>query len=361
MLRASAAAAAGAAVTAGWTSTASATARAGGYAAEEEALAELYAAAKAEGGNLVWYNGGDGKEQGSDTVERFQARFPGMRVTKLTDYSKYHETRLDLQFAARKVEADVTSLQNVHSFPRWKREGRLLQYKPLGWRSVPAHIKDPDGFFTATTVLSFSNVVNTNVIPAASAPRDPKDYLDPSLKGRLVFSYPTDDEAILLAWKYMIDQSGMGLGYMEALMRQDPLIVRGTGAMNNALMSGQRAASFSNIWSRTPLAGLVWQAPARSRFMTWGQPSAILKAATHPAAAKLFVSWSLSLAEQATAFQWPARRDVATSGPFADLSQLNTDQHDFIDWQSDRAEIEKFRLQLEYFVGTPQGPNPAMT
>lgn len=363
LLGAAAVAVAGAATTSAWPGGQAAAATPGGRGdrSEDAILAELFAAAKAEGGDLVWYNGGDAKEQGDEIVARFEARFPGMHVNKFTDYSKYHDTRLDLQFAAGKVEADVAGLQTTEDFLRWKREGRLLRYRPLGWHAVPAHLKDPDGFFTVTDMLSFSNVVNTNLIPAKSAPRDAMDYLDPSLKGKLVFSYATDDEAVLLAWKHVVDQSGMGLAYLEALMRQDPLIVRGTGTMLKALMSGERAATFSYLWSRTPVAGLVWQPPRKDRFMTFALPTAIFKQARHPAAAKLFVSWKLSRAEQANAFQWPVRPDVAPGpGPFGDLSKLRTDPRAYQRWQADRAAIERFRLQVEYFIGTPQGPNPAL-
>lgn len=46
--------------------------------------------------------------------------------------------------------------------------------------------------------------------------------------------------------------------------------------------------------------------------MAWGQRAAILKRAKHPAAAKLYLSWSLSPAVQQASFDgWSARTDIA--------------------------------------------------
>ena len=81
------------------------------------------------------------------------------------------------------MECDLAHLQTLHDFDRWKAEGRLLAYKPLGWDQVFGDFKDPDGAYTAMAIISFSSVVNVNLIPEAEAPRGPLDFLDPKQCG----------------------------------------------------------------------------------------------------------------------------------------------------------------------------------
>jgi hypothetical protein len=38
----------------------------------------------------------------------------------------------------------VVQLQTLHDFPRWKKEGKLLAYKPAGFSRVYSGFKDPD-------------------------------------------------------------------------------------------------------------------------------------------------------------------------------------------------------------------------
>lgn len=51
--------------------------------------------------------------------------------------------------------------------------------------------------------------------------------------------------------------------------------------------------------------------PTNDPFLTWAQTGAIFKDAKHPAAAKLYVSWMLSLPVASNPRQFPIRKDVA--------------------------------------------------
>src|SRR2546423_13138198 len=62
----------------------------GPFVAEEtRSLDELYQAAKAEGGQLVVYAGGDVASQQAGTVAAFGQRFPDIKLTMVVDYSKF--------------------------------------------------------------------------------------------------------------------------------------------------------------------------------------------------------------------------------------------------------------------------------
>lgn len=116
-----------------------------GVQPEKRGMDELYRAALKEGGRLVVYAGGDTPEQQNGIKAAFEKRFPGITLDTVVDYSKVHDARIDQQLADKNVAADVVQLQTLQDYPRWKAEGVLLPYKPIGWDKIYKDFKDPDG------------------------------------------------------------------------------------------------------------------------------------------------------------------------------------------------------------------------
>ena len=326
-----------------------------------QTLDQLYTAAKAEGGTLTIYAGGDQPGQFDQISSAFQAQFPDIHVKVQVDLSKYHDARIDNQLARGALEPDVAYLQTVQDFGRWKREGVLLKYRPIGWEHVQPTYKDPQGYFTGLTVLAVTNVVNLDLLPGTTAPKDYSDFLDPSLKGRLAMTFPNDDDAVLYQWKLAVDTYGWD--FVRQLVAQDPAFSRGTPVAAGAVAAGFAAASFGSIFPVAPIPGLNVrsQFPPHDPFQSWAQTAAIFKAAQHPAAAKLFMSWMLSAPVQQGAPFWPARDDVTPANGLAPIANYNTDPVAFKTFMTDRAGVESFRNQVELYVGQVTGPNPAVT
>ncbi len=326
---------------------------------EVRSLGELHTAALAEGGDLLVYGGGDLPNGSAGTEQAFNKRFPGMKIRILVDRSKYHGVRIDNQLALGKLIPDVAHILTIYSFDRWKAEGHLLAYKPLGWQHVYADFKDPDGAYTAITVFAFSTVFNTAQVSDAEAPRDAPDFLDPRWKGKIVLSYPHDDDAMLFQFDRIV--SDYGWGYMEALLKQDILWVRGSAPARVSVGKGERAVTFtaSGPLATPANATAKFILPRRDAFLSWPQPAAIFKTARHPNAARLYLSWLLSPEVQGAAGrQWPVRSDVAPTGGYSPITALNTAPGRYRDFLSDRARLERVRDQLEQYIGPMQGPNP---
>lgn len=335
-------------------------AKAAGTSSEDALLDQLYKDALAEGGQLVAYMGGDTAHQNDSTRAAFLARFPEMKFTLKTDLSKYLDGMIDNQLARHRLEPDMAVLQTLWDFPRWKHEGVLLPYQPLGWEHVYPVFKDPAHHYVALLALSFSNVVNTHLVPLSQAPLDPRDYLAPALRGKLVFTYPDDDDFVHFVFKNIIDQYGWG--YMDDLMAQEPTFVRGIGTTAGLIAAGKKAATFAGFWSFADKAsGVVWLPPRRSSFASWGQTAAIFRAAKHPAAARLYMSWALSKPVQSATAMWPVRDDVPVQGGYKPLSSYNTDPRQYPTVMADRTAAELFRSQIRLYVGDPQGPDPALS
>ncbi|GMF18830.1 unnamed protein product [Phytophthora lilii] len=98
---------------------------------EIKSIDDLYAEAVAEGGKLVLYHGGDTPTPQDSLKDAFSQRFPQINFTLIVDYSKYHDVRIDNQLETDSLVPDVVALQTLQDFPRWAREGKLLNYKPV--------------------------------------------------------------------------------------------------------------------------------------------------------------------------------------------------------------------------------------
>jgi ABC-type Fe3+ transport system substrate-binding protein len=326
---------------------------------DPRSLDELYREALAERGRLVVYAGGDLATAQVATENAFRQRFPGVEIRIVTDLSKYHDSRIDQQLARRNLECDVTQLQTLQNFERWKRDGVLLRYKPIGRDAVYPQFKDPDGYFVAMMVLAFSNYVNITQIPEAQAPRDALDYLDPALKGRLALVYPQDDDAVLYQYDRIV--STHGWEYMDRLMTQDVEWRRGTIPTRLHVAAGNKAATFNVSGPLITPAGATskFLVPRNDSFLSWPQTAAIFAAAKNKAAAKLYLSWLLDKQRiESSPYQWSVRMDVAPPAGWQPLSSYNTDPTAFGRFMKDRARLERLRYQFEHLIGPVVGPNP---
>lgn len=325
---------------------------------ETRTLDELHKAALAQGADLIVYAGGDLPNAQAAVEQAFKTRFPGMNIRILVDLSKYHDARIDNQLARGKLECDVAHLQTLHDYDRWKAEGHLLLYKPLGWEHVYPDFRDPDGAYVAVNVFCFSNIINTGLVPEAEAPRDALDYLDPKWKGRIVLTYPHDDDAVLYQFDRIISERGWG--YMDQLMTQDVQWIRGTVPARLVVAKGDKAATFTASGPLTTPPGSPTKLilPKNDSFLTWPQTGAIFKAARHPAAAKLYMSWLLSKEMQEGRGLWPVRRDMSPPEGFGPVINYPTYPVRFRAFMQDRARIERLKFQMEHYIGAVQGPNP---
>ena len=326
--------------------------------ADMDSLSRLYDEARAEGGQLVVYAGGDAPEQAAMYTGGFTDRFPDIRIEVSVDLSKYHDGRIDAAHLRGDNRVDVVHLQTLHDFPYWKKQGMLLPFKPEGFEQLPDAFKDPDGAYYPLFVFAFSNVVDTKVIPADKAPREAADYLRPDLKGRIVLVYPHDDDAVLYQFEQIIAKHG--IDWLERLQDQDVQWVRGSATPLQFIAAGKAAATFTSFYYLNPPASETMRMilPREDYFQSWYQVGGILASAPHPAAAKLYMSFRLSLQAQQSSAQWPARKDVSIPNWKSIWEYPNTNPAGFRDCMSDRARVERFRGIMEDIIGPVKGDNP---
>lgn len=326
---------------------------------EDRSLDAIYKAALAEGGKLVVYAGGDVPDSNAGLEKAFKERFPGMDIRIITDLSKYHDARIDQQLAEGRLECDVAHLQTMHDYDRWKAEGALEPYKPLGWDAVYPEFKDPDGAFTAIRIFSFSNVVGS-ALGDAEAPRDALDYLDARFKGKLVLTYPHDDDAVLFQFHRIV--SAHGWEYMDRLLAQDVQWIRGTVPAARVVANGGKLATFTASGSFIPGKTSRFLLPETDQFLAWPQMAGIFRAAKNKEAARLYISWLLDKdVIKAMPYQWTVRRDAENPGGYGAVYDYNTDMGAFRRFMADRGLVERLKARFEQIIGPVRGDNPTGT
>jgi ABC-type Fe3+ transport system substrate-binding protein len=325
---------------------------------ETRSLDELYRDALAQGGKLVIYAGGDLANSGSGAGARtaFRNRFPEIDLTLIVDYSKYHDVRVDNQLATGTLVPDVVQLQTLQDFTRWKRENRLLRYKPAGFSKLHKKFRDPDGAWVAGMVIAFSYLYDV-AAAGANAPLTPRDLVDPRWKGAIASSYPHDDDAVL--YLYALYAETYGWDWVASFAAQQPQFARGSfspgaavGAKEKVIGVGTGGSPLSTSPTRMVIAD-------GHPFMAWGQRIAILRQAANPTAAKLYLNWQLST-ERQTPNSWSVRTDIAPPAGLKPIWEYpNAHVDGFPGFMEDRARVEQLKQTFALYFGEVRGePTP---
>ena len=327
---------------------------------ETKSLEALYQDALAEGGSLIVYAGGDIASQQDAAKNAFLTQFPKMNLAIIVDYSKFHDVRIDNQFATNTLVPDVVQLQTLQDFTRWNEGGRLQQYKPAGFSNVYEKFKDPDGAWVALGVIAFSFLYDV-AAAGNNAPTTPKDLVNPEWSGKIASSYPNDDDAGLYLYKLYAE--AYGWGWIAKLAAQNLQFARGSYSPRVAVTSRQKIIGLAVSGSLTTpsTAPIKWVVVEGHPFMAWGQRGAILKGAKHIAAAKLYMNWQISAARQQAAYNgWSVRTDVIPGGGLKPIWQYaNANVDGFPAFMADRAEAERWRQTFSLYFGEVKGdPSP---
>ncbi|KAK7531660.1 ABC transporter [Phyllosticta citribraziliensis] len=326
---------------------------------ENRTIDEIYQAALKEGGTVTLWHGGDEKNQQNSLKQAFEERFPGMTLNVTVDLSKYHDVNIDRQIATGDVYVDSVALQTLHDYPRWKSQGALLPYKPLGWDALYKDFRDADGYYNGFYVLNWANRWNTDYVKEPIKEFD--DFLRPEFKNKLILTYPNDDDAVLFAFDLIMKQQG-GYEWFEKLLAQKPRWVRGSATPNTLISNsnGTYTASFTGSIGLTPSAPFNVSLPtAPNSFVSWPQTGAILKDAPHPEGAKLLHSYILSEEFQAARGGWSVRSDIDGPAGYPKIFDVpGTDVTKFSEFMADRAAVERLRFYFEDKIGSAQGLSP---
>ena len=251
-------------------------------------------------GKVVWYTSAE-LRAAERVAKAFEAKYPGITVQVERSGAERNFQRIAQEYGSGIRVADVLESSDASHFIVWKRQGWLAPYVPEDVAKYwPADQKDPDGMF-ATWRSTFSPMgYNTKLLKAEDAPKSFADLLDPKWSGKIVKAHPGYSGTILTATFQMVRE--LGWGYFERLSKQRVLQVQSAVDPPKKLAAGERP-----IMADGSEAALIFQQdagqPVRPIYPSEGtpvvtSPSAVLKDAPHPNAARLFQSYVFSLEGQ---------------------------------------------------------------
>jgi ABC-type Fe3+ transport system substrate-binding protein len=312
---------------------------------------DLYAKAKSEG-EFAFYVGGP-TAPWEARAKIFEERYPGIKVTIGGGFSNVLDQKIDAQLAAGKLEVDAAILQTAADYVRWKKEGRLIAFKPPGFDKMEANFKDADGTFWATMVNVVPYMFNTEKVAAADMPNSAMDFLKPQFQGKIVTAYPADDDVTLWVFYHIVQKYGWA--YMDKYMAAKPNFIQGHLGEQRSIGSGQNLATFDSILDITSELKRQGQ-PVDSHIPTgdalpiWPLSGAIFKGAPHPNAAKLFISWLLEPEQQAKLPTWSARSDVPPPAGYKPILSYQV-ANDYRVFLTDQPKVAELRKRFEGYSG----------
>jgi iron(III) transport system substrate-binding protein len=252
----------------------------------------------------------------------FEARHPQVDVRWLDMGSQDVYDRVGSE--AANPQADVWYGGPRSIFVRGAAEGLLAPYRPAWAGAVPAASRGPGDLFFGAYRTAPVLVFNSQAVPAAAAPRDWDDLLDPRWRGKILIRDPLASGTMRTLFGMILARSAAATGSPERgfewLRRLDAQTKQ--YLQNPALLIQMldRREGLITVWE---LTDMLWQkqrgAPLDYRFPTSGTPViddsiGLVKGAPHPGAAKQFIDFVGSVEGQELAareaFRLPARSDL---------------------------------------------------
>lgn len=323
----------------------------GAVTARAATLDRLYAKAQAEK-TVVIYSGGPVAPY-QRWAKEFMDRFPGLTVSVTGGFSNVLDTKIDQQLAAKKLEVDMAILQTAQDFVAWKKRGVLLRFKPEGYDKIDPRFRDRDGAFMATSVVLLSYAYNTHLVAARDVPKSALDFLKPAFRGKLVTAYPADDDATLFVFNDIVKAHGWG--YMKRYMANKPNFIQGHLGELKSIADGVNAVTFDATGSTTGALKKAGQPidfafPAKETMPVFYITAGIFKAAPHPAAAELFLTWFLAREQQSRLGTYSSRTDVPPPPGLKPLAAYRIDAG-YRQFVTDAKRLTALRKRFEAYTG----------
>jgi len=179
-----------------------------------------------------------------------------------------------------------------------KESGLTQRFVPPEASSYNEGFKDPDGHWVSVHSLLNSMAYNTQLVKPNEAPKKYEDLLAPRWKGRLGVNLLDPEWYVSLQRRWGKEKAR---NFLKALAAQQPGVRDGHNITAQLLAAGEFHAvtnTYAHIAARIKNQGGPVQYVFDEPVITYVHPIALMKAAPHPSAGKLLMSFILSVEGQ---------------------------------------------------------------
>ena len=282
--------------------------------------ADLVKAAQGEG-RVVWYTGLIIDQLSRPMAEAFEKVY-GVKVDIVRANSSETVLRISNEAKAGRLFADV--FDTTTGAPALKRLGYVERFIPASASHFAKETLDPEGYWTGINLDVQSAARNTELIPDGSEPKAWDDFLDPRLRGRIVWSSSLSSGGAIGFIGTVLKEYGedKGMAYLRKLAAQQVISIEGAGrAVTDQIIAGEYALGLQ-IFNNQPAAAARTGAPIANLPVQPATASlntlSVTKGAPHPNAARLFAEFVTSTEGQRLIGERdyvPAAPDVPAKDP----------------------------------------------
>ncbi len=287
------------------------------------ALITFFAASSAGAGQITLYTSMP-KNNAEQLIDAFEKATPGVKVQLFRAGSGQILNKLQGEFAARQVRADVVMLADEVSMTDLKRDNRLLAYRDAPVKDLPKGSYDPGFTYFGTRIMTVGIIYNTRRVQ--QAPTSWAELVAGNNVKQTVMPSPLYSGAQLANLTLLTEMPGIGWPYFEKMAKEGVQTVEGNGEVRNAVAEGSKSygmvLDYMAIEAAQKGSPVAWVAP-KEGVVAFFQPIAILQGAANVEDAKKFINFLLSRQGQELAVKQGYRPLIANMAPPAGFPAMD--------------------------------------
>jgi iron(III) transport system substrate-binding protein len=301
------------------------------------------AAAKKEG-KVVWYT-----STPIETAQKLTKLFEdqsGIKVEMFRSGGSAILRRFMQETQAGRTAVDVMTTSDPAASAALARKGTFVAFKPDNFDKVVEEGRDKDGYYVAQRLNLMTIYARSDKVAAADLPKTWGDLTDARYKGKLVMTDPSFTSLQLTVVGMM--SKSVGWGFYEKLRTNDIMIVQGNQQVSDNITRGERLIAVGALDSyaaddRKAGHPIVTILPEDGTFVI-PSPTAVIKGAPNPNAAKLFAEFMIGDAAQtllSAEGSYAARIDIAPPADGVSLARIKVLPVDYDYVEKESARVKK--------------------
>jgi iron(III) transport system substrate-binding protein len=253
--------------------------------------------AKKEGGMLSWW-GILAPSEGNRIIAEFNKVYPFIKIDYWRGRGEEIAAKLEAEFAGGRLSVDFCYGGAPENNPRWAKMGMLERYTDIipGIDKLDKRRYGVRGDWVIPGLAPKTPQYNTGLVSPAEAPKSFDDMLNPKWRGQMGVEVESENWATLA-----LSEGGWGLektqNYLMKLKELNPRFIQGGSAAHSLLVAGEfKIMAMGNL--RHVIVSQEKKAPVDwirvNPVLVTGPAYILMKKASHPNAARLFLEWQFS-------------------------------------------------------------------